>query len=145
LRPVREKSVLQVSQRAAWWAGIYPLSLAVMVGLGWMDSTWYHGLQGRVPSQALDGVARSVGDMLLFLLSLVLLAGGIAACLWNGLPRLLCAASVAVLCLELLLPLLASAIPGGSFYLAEAGPLLRSGIQLAALALALLAMRRGLS
>lgn len=134
----------QGSQRAGW-AAIYPLMLAVLVGLGWMDSTWYRGLQGRVPEQALDAAARNVADMLLWLLALVLLAGGITAWLLKGSARLLFVASMVVLCMELVLPALAGAVPGGRHYLAGIGPLLRSGIHLAALALAALALRRELA
>jgi hypothetical protein len=52
---------------------------------------------------------------------------------------------MAVLCMELVLPAIASAVPGGRYYLAEIGPALRTGIHLTALALAALALRRELA
>lgn len=97
----------QNSNRMVWWAACYPLLLAVLLGLGWMDSTWYHGLRGNVSERTLDAMARNVADMLLWLLALVLLAGGVAAWLLNGVGRLLFLVSVAVLCMELVLPALA--------------------------------------
>jgi hypothetical protein len=136
---------MEHSSKRTCWAAIYPLMLAILVGLGWMDSTWYHGLQGRVPEQALDSAARNVADMLLWLLALALLAGGVAAWLLQGGARLLFVASMAVLCMELVLPAIASAVPGGRYYLAEIGPALRTGIHLTALALAALALRRELA
>jgi len=135
----------QKSRKTMWWAACYPLLLAVLVGLGWMDSTWYHGLQGRVPDEALDAAARNVADMLLWLLALVLLTGGIAAWLLNGAARVLFVASIAVLCMELVIPAVAGVVPGGRYYLAEIGSLLRTGIHLIALALAALALRRSLA
>lgn len=136
---------MQQGLQRAGWAAIYPLMLAMLVGLGWMDSTWYRGLQGRVPGPALEATARNVADMLLWLLALALLSGGIAAWLLKGGARLLFVASMAVLCMELVLPALAGAVPGGRYYLAEVGPYLRTVIHLAALALAVaaLALRRG--
>lgn len=135
----------QNANGTVWWAAAYPLLLAVLVGLGWMDSTWYHGLQGRVPEETLDATARNVADLLLWLLALVLLAGGVAAWLLNGVARVLFVASIAVLCMELVLPALAGAVPGGRYYLAGIGPALRMGIHLIALVLAALALRRSLA
>jgi hypothetical protein len=106
--------------------GIYPLLLALMAGGILVDM-----LYGR---SAPAGAA----DALLLLVLPVLVAGVLAATLAAGRARRLFLLSLAIFSLEFLLPALAAALPGGAATLAGAGPLLRIGIQLAAMLFAFL-------
>ena len=59
--------------------------------------------------------------------------------------RWLVVASVAVFCLEFLMPVIAATLPGGKIYFAMLGPGLRMGVVLVALALSVLAARKAIS
>ena len=101
------------------------------------------------PEYALQGAQamamQQVSDRLLLLSVVVLMAGVISAWLLNGTARTLVVASLAVFCLEFLMPVVAGLLPGGAIYLAVLGPALRVGIALVALGLSVLATRRVLA
>jgi hypothetical protein len=143
--PRRENIVIEQLYRKLLWAGTYPLLLALMVGAAWVDRIYAHSLKLAVPDSALAAPMQRVSDLLLLGSAAVFLAGLLAAWLLNGVARALVVASLAVFCLELLMPVMAAALPGGGIYLAMLGPALRIGILLAALGLALLATRRVLA
>ncbi|HXC57911.1 MAG TPA: hypothetical protein VN645_01270 [Steroidobacteraceae bacterium] len=128
--------VTRESKGIMWWTGAYPLLLALMLGAIWVDRIY-----GPVPGEA----PQQVADLLLLLAALTVLAGLIAVWLWRGRARALCVASLAVFCLEFLLPALVRALPGGAVYLQQLGPFLRFGILGAALLLAALATRKVLA
>jgi len=131
--------------RKMMWVGAYPLLLALMAGAAWVDRIYAHSLKYSVPDSALALATAQVADRLLLLSAIVLAAGMLAAWLLNGVARGLVFASLAVFCLEFLLPVLAAALPGGAIYFAMLGPALRVGILLMALGLALFATRRALA
>jgi hypothetical protein len=132
------------SNRIAWWAGIYPLLLALMFGATWVDRIYAQAFEAS-PGSAAGPAAQNVADLLLLLAALTLLAGVMAAWLWQGRARTLCVASLIVFSLEFVLPALVRALPGGGIYLQQIGPVLRFAILFAALLLAALATRKVLS
>lgn len=131
--------------RKLLWASVYPLLLALMAGATWVDRIYFHALGKSVPDSVLAVAAQRVADRLLLLSAMVVVAGLCSAGLLHGVARRLVIASLAVFCLEFLMPLLAAALPGGAIYFAMLGPALRIGIVLVALGLALLATRRVLA
>ena len=98
-----------------------------------------------MPESVLAAPMQRVSDLLLLGSAAVFLAGLLSAWLLHGVARTLVIASLAVFCLEFLLPVVASLLPGGAIYFATLGPALRVGILLSALGLALLATRRALA
>jgi hypothetical protein len=116
-----------------------------MAGATWVDRIYYRSLRIPVPDSVLSLATAPVADRLLLLSALVLAAGALCAWLLQGVARSLVIASLAVFCLEFLLPVLGKMLPGGAIYLAQLGPALRLGILLMALVLALFATRRALS
>jgi hypothetical protein len=142
--PHREDIVIEQYYRKMLWAGAYPLLLALMAGATWMDRIYSHALRNSAASDMAAAMS-GVSDRLLLLSALVILSGVLCAMLLQGMARRLVVASLAVFCLELLMPVLAGALPGGAIYFAMLGPGLRVGIVLAALGLCLLATRRVLA
>ena len=132
------------SNRITWWAGAYPLLLALMFGATWVDRIYAQAFEARAEIAA-GPAARNVADLLLLLAALTLLAGAMAAWLWQGRARTLCVASLIVFSLEFLLPALVRVLPGGGIYLQQIGPALRFAILFGALLLAALATRKVLS
>jgi hypothetical protein len=130
--------------RITWWAGAYPLLLALMLGATWVDRIYAQAFEAR-PEFAAGPAAQNVADLLLLLAALTLLAGLMAAWLWQGRARMLCAASLIVFSLEFVLPAAVRALPGGGIYLQQIGPVLRFAILFGALLLAALATRKVLS
>ena len=128
--------------RLMWWTGAYPLLLALMLGAIWVDRIYGRALLAGGNEYVLGPAPMHVADLLLLLAALTLLAGLCAAWLWQGQARALCIASVAVFCLEFVLPALARTLPGGGVYLQQLGPFLRFAIFAAALLLAALATRK---
>lgn len=126
-------------------ASTYPLSLALMGGAVWVDRIYAHAMAHAGISAGMAAPRAQVADRLLLLSLVVIATGVLCAGLLHGVARRLVIASLVVFCLELLLPVLAPALPGGTIYFAMLGPGLRVAILLAALMLALLAMRRALS
>jgi hypothetical protein len=137
--------VIEQFYRKMLWAGVYPLLLALMVGATWVDRIYARSVGSALPDSALAVALQRVSDGLLLLSVVVILAGVLSAWLLQGVARALVIASLAVFCLEFLLPVLAAALPGGAIYFAMLGPGLRIGIMLAALGLSLLACRRVLT
>jgi hypothetical protein len=132
------------SNRITWWAGAYPLLLALVFGATWIDRIYARAFETRPGFAAGPGV-HDVADLLLLLTALTLLAGVMAAWLWQGRARMLCVLSLVVLSLEFLLPALARALSGGGLPLQQIGPFLRFGIMGGALLLAALATLKVLS
>jgi hypothetical protein len=135
--------VARESNRITWWAGAYPLLLALMFGATWVDRIYGRALQAA--GSGLSVAPHEVADLLLLLAALTMVAGLAAAWLWQGRARLLCIASLVVFCLEFVLPAVVQALPGGGIYLQQIGPFLRFGILSGALLLAALATRKVLS
>src|SRR5512139_2052334 len=127
------------------WASAYPLLLALMAGAAWVDRIYHHTLRVAVPDSALALATGRVADRLLMMSAVVLASGLLSAWLLAGVARGLVIASLAVFCLEFLLPVVAATLPGGAVYLGMLGPALRVGILLVALGLALLATRKALA
>jgi hypothetical protein len=115
-------------------AGVYPLLLAFTAGCVLIDQLYAHSTAGGTP------VAAAVADTLLLLALPVLAAGLVATMLGEGRSRALFALSLAVFCLEFLLPALVTMLPGGA-WLTQTGPLLRGAVVLGALLLAFLGQR----
>lgn len=115
---------------------VYPLLLAAMAGATFMDFLYASARRSGV-AEAESGVA----DVLLLLTLPVLLAGVLATVLGAGRVRWLMLASLAVFCLTFLFPLLAGLVPAASPYLQASGPILRNGLMLGALLLAVLGQR----
>jgi hypothetical protein len=143
--PQGENIVIEQFYRKMLWAGTYPLLLAWMVGATWVDRIYAQSLNTALPQVALAAPMQRVSDLLLLGSGAVFLAGLLSAWLLNGVARALVLASLAVFCLEFLLPVMANALPDGALYLAMLGPAVRVGTMLAALGLALLATRRALA
>ena len=143
--PQRENIVIEQLYRKMLWAGAYPLLLALMAGATWVDRIYAHSLRSTAPQGAQAMAMQQVSDRLLLLSVVVLTAGVISAWLLNGTARTLVVASLAVFCLEFLMPVVAGLLPGGAIYLAVLGPALRVGIALVALGLSVLATRRVLA
>jgi hypothetical protein len=137
--------VIEQLYRKMLWAGAYPLLLAFMAGATWVDRIYYHSLRMAMPESVLAIATGRVADRMLLLSALVLAAGALCAWLLHGVARSLVIASLAVFCLEFLLPVLATMVPGGAVYLSVLGPPLRLGILMVALLLALFATRKVLS
>jgi hypothetical protein len=115
-------------------AGVYPLLLAFTAGCVFIDQ-----LYARAALETATSSARAA-DALLLLALPVLAAGLLATALGEGRSRALFALSIAVFCLEFLLPALVGLLPGGA-WLTQTGPLLRGTVVLGALLLALLGQR----
>jgi hypothetical protein len=143
--PHRENIVIEQFYRKMLWAGTYPLLLALMLGATWVDRIYAHSLNAALPASALATPMQRVSDLLLLGSAAVFLAGLLSGWLLSGVARALVMASLAVFCLEFLLPVVANLLPGGALYFATLGPALRVGTLLAALGLALLATRRALA
>jgi hypothetical protein len=143
--PAREDIVIEQLYRKILWAGAYPLLLALMAGATWVDRIYAHSLRAAAQQGAPVAATQLVSDRLLLLSAVVLLAGMFSAWLLNGTARTLVIASLAVFCLEFLMPVAAALLPGGAIYFAMLGPALRVGIVLVALGLSVLATRRVLA
>lgn len=117
-------------------ASVYPLLLAAMAGATFMDFLYASARRSGV-AEAQAGVA----DVLLLLTLPVLLAGALAAALGAGRVRWLALASLAVFCLTFLFPVLAGLVPAAGSALQASGPILRNGLMLGALLLAVLGQR----
>jgi hypothetical protein len=120
---------------------VYPVLLAVMIGAAWLDGVYARALRGTLRDEALHEVFSTVSDALLLPGALAVLAGAAACVFTSGRARWLCIGSLGVLWLELLLPMLAGAIPGATRWLEGYGLLLRLAVLLGALACAVLALR----
>src|SRR4051812_18438059 len=105
---LRQESIVQQSNRNTWWAGAYPLLLAMMLGATWLDRMYSRALEA---AGSAGSAPRNVSDLLLLRAAMTVLAGLIAACLWQGRARILCVASLIVFCLEFVLPALVRAVP----------------------------------
>lgn len=143
--PHREDIVIEQYYRKMLWAGAYPLLLAAMAGATWVDRIHAHSLRVAAPNGASIVAMQQVSDRLLLLCALVLAAGLLCAWLLSGVARWLVVGSVAVFCLEFLMPVIAATLPGGKIYFAMLGPGLRMGVVLVALALSVLAARKAIS
>jgi len=127
---------LNTGRPNALGASVYPLLLAAMAGATFMDFLYASARRSGV-AEAESGVA----DVLLLLTLPVLLAGVLATVLGAGRVRWLMLASLVVFCLTFLFPLLAGLVPAVSPYLQASGPILRNGLMLGALLLAVLGQR----
>ena len=122
------------------WA--YPVLLSVSLGAVWVDQM-YAARVGRLVSAAgRDDFFSGIADNLLFLVAVTFFAGVVAALRATGRTRWLLLGSLAVLGLQVLLPAIVSALPGGAAALHGMGPAVRLLIILVALGTAIGASRK---
>jgi hypothetical protein len=122
------------------WIGFYPLLLAAQLGAVLVDQSYAGALRAQSPD-LYSRITSGAADLLLLLLLPVLLAGAISLGVSVGRSRLLVCVSLAILSLNVALPMLSTMLTGSTSALEQAGPLLRIAVQLGTLLFALLAVR----
>jgi hypothetical protein len=122
------------------WA--YPVLLSVMMGAIWVDQMYAARIGLLVSAGGREQFFSGIADNLLLLVFATFVAGVIAAIRASGRTRWLLVGSLAVLSLQVLLPMVLNVLPGGATLLHGMGSAVRLVIVLVALGVAINASRR---